>query len=320
MSRLPDVFDALHRLRGGSWSMPAAAALLALALVLPPLPVTRRTVDAIVVFDITQSMDVADATLDGEPATRLAFARASAARALRELPCGSRIGWAAFTEYRTLLLLAPIEVCSHYGDLLATLAPIDGRVRWAEASEVSKGVFWALRAAREIGGDPAIVFITDGHEAPPLAGARFALFDDLKPGQVKGWLAGVGGKVPLPIPRTDAQGRPAGNWRAEDVIQREPAPGQPRSHEERSWLHETHLRDLAAEAGLGYATLEGDDDLARLLRDERLARPRRVPTDLAWVPAALALVLLAAHFRPAGVAGVATLRRAARPRRRTSGT
>jgi mxaL protein len=292
--------DLARRLRADtSPAVLAAAALLAIALAMPPVTVARRTVDAIVVLDVTQSMDVDDMTLDGEPVTRLAFARESARRALRALPCGSRIGWAAFTEYRTLLLLAPIEVCSHYGDLLATLEPIDGRVRWAEASEISKGVFWAMRAARDLGGDPAIVFVTDGHESPPLAGARFSLFEDLQPGQVKGWLAGVGGPVPRPIPRTDQHGVRVGFWRAEDVVQRETAPGQPRSHEERSWLHDAHLRNLAAEVGFGYATLQGDDDLATLLRDERLARVRRVPTDLSWVPAALALALLACHFRPA---------------------
>ena len=43
------------------------------------------------------------------------------AAALTELPCGSRLGLAAFTGYRSLMLLAPVEVCEYYGDLLATL-------------------------------------------------------------------------------------------------------------------------------------------------------------------------------------------------------
>jgi mxaL protein len=279
-----------------AWLLAAATLLLLVSALMPQVAVTRRTTEAIVVFDITQSMDVEDAALDGGPASRLAFAREAARQALHELPCGSRIGWAAFTEYRTLLLLAPIEVCGNYNDLLATLAEIDGRIRWGNASEVSKGVFWALRAARELGTQPAVVFLTDGQEAPPLT--TFPRFDDVRPGAVRGWLAGVGGDVPLPIPRTDAEGTRIGYWRAADVMQRQPGPGQPPSREHLSQLREPHLRALAAQTGLGYASLREPGDLAKLLRDPGLARPAKVPTDLHAIPAVAALLLLCLYFRP----------------------
>ena len=294
-----------------AWTPGLAAALLLLACAMPPIDLPRDTVDVVVVFDITQSMDVQDVELDGARTSRLAFARESARRALATLPCGSRVGWAAFTEYRTLMLLAPIEVCGNYGDLLATLARIDGRIRWGNASEIAKGVFWALRAAKSLAGKPGLVFVTDGQESPPLSDSGQPLFDDLAPGQVHGWLAGVGGPVPMPIPRTDAEGRPAGWWRAQDVIQRTPVAGKPPSHEQLSELHDGHLRALAAEVGFDYATLDDASTLARLLHDPRLARRAPVPTDVSWLPAAAALALLAWHFRPD-----------ARPRRvsRTSGT
>ena len=276
----------------------AATLLLVLALVLPPLPLSLARPQAVVVFDITQSMDVEDAQLDGEPVSRLVFARESARRALRDLPCGSRVGWAAFTEYRTLLLLAPIEVCENYDDLLATLAGIDGRIRWGNASEVAKGVFWAVRAARELPTHPAIVFLTDGQEAPPLGLSNFPMFEDLAPGQVRGWILGVGGRIPKPIPRTDADGRRVGTWRAEDVIQRDTAAGIARSQEHLSALHDAHLRALAAQTGFDYAPLATPADLARAVRDPRLARRARVPTELGWMPTLAALLLLAWHFRP----------------------
>lgn len=279
-----------------AWLLVAATVLLLVSALMPEVPLPRRTTEAIVVFDITQSMDVEDAALDGVPATRLAFARQAARQALRELPCGSRVGWAAFTEYRTLLLLAPIEVCGNYNDLLATLAEIDGRIRWGNASEVAKGVFWALRAARELGTQPAIVFLTDGQEAPPLT--AFPSFDDVQAGQVRGWLAGVGGSAPLPIPRTDADGKRIGYWHPVDVVQRQPADGQPPSREHLSQLREPHLRALATRTGLGYAALRDPAELARLLRDPALARPARVPTDLHAIPAVAALLLLCLYFRP----------------------
>lgn len=286
-------------LRHAAWPPSIAAALLLLACALPPIALPRDTVDALVIFDITQSMDVEDVAIDGAVASRLALARESARRALRALPCGSRIGWGAFTEYRTLLLLAPIEVCGNYGDLLATLDGIDGRIRWGNASEISKGVFWAMRAAKELEPRPAVVFLTDGQESPPLGASNFPMFDDLAPGQVGGWLVGVGGSVPRPIPRTDGDGNRIGYWRAQDVLQREAVAGAPPSHEQLSELNETHLRALAAQAGFDYAALAAPATLAELMRDPRLARRTKVATDVAWLPAAAALVLLAGYFLPA---------------------
>jgi mxaL protein len=280
----------------GAGALVAATLLLALSIAMPAVTLPLQRSETIVVFDITQSMDVEDMQLDGVPVNRLAFARESARRALRGLPCGSRVGWAAFTEYRTLLLLAPIEVCENYNDLLATLAEIDGRIRWGNASEVAKGVFWALRAARELGSQPAVVFLTDGQEAPPLN--ALPRFDDVQAGQVRGWLLGIGGSVPQPIPRTDAQGERVGYWRAGDVQQRAAADGPARSNEHLSELREAHLRMLAGRTGLSYAALRDPAALVGLLRDPRLARPVRVPTDLYAVPAALALLLLLVHFRP----------------------
>jgi mxaL protein len=295
-TRLPGALPVPLR---GAPALVAATLLLVLALALPAVTLPLERSETIVVFDITQSMDVEDMQLEGAPVSRLAFARESARRALRELPCGSRVGWAAFTEYRTLLLLAPIEVCANYDDLQATLAEIDGRIRWGNASEVAKGVFWAVRAARELGRQTAVVFLTDGQEAPPVG--DLPRFDDVRAGEVRGWLLGVGGSVPLPIPRTDAQGERTGYWRAADVQQRTGADGQPRSQEHLSELREPHLRTLAGRTGLAYATLRDPAALAGLMRDPRLANPVPVPTDLSSIPAALALLLLALHFRPAGL-------------------
>lgn len=274
----------------------AATLLLLLALAMPAITLRLQRSEVLVVFDITQSMDVEDMQIEGAPASRLAFARESARRALRDLPCGTKVGWGAFTEYRTLVLLAPIEVCANYNDLQATLAEIDGRIRWGNASEVAKGVFWAVRAARELGKQTAIVFLTDGQEAPPLN--ALPQFEDVKAGQVRGWLVGVGGSVPQPIPRTDADGHRIGYWRASDVLQRDPDDGGPRSHEHLSELREPHLRMLSARTGLAYATLRDPAVLPALLRDARLANTVPVPTDLHGVPTALALLLLVLHFRP----------------------
>lgn len=275
-----------------------ALALLLLAWAMPTFNRSRATYDYLVVFDITQSMNVTDYKLGEAPASRLAYAREAVRGALRDLPCGSRVGWGAFAEYRTLLLLAPIEVCAHYSDLLASLDKIDGRLRWGEASEVRKGVLWAIRAAKETRGTPNVVFLSDGHEAPPLGTVPPPLFADVKPGDVRGWLIGVGGYTPQPIPRVDDEGRLVGYWRAEDVMQTDVGEDGGASREHLSALRERHLRELAKEVGFEYARLAEPASLGEAMRDRRFVRPRSVPIDLYWLPVAAALMLLALRFRP----------------------
>lgn len=280
-----------------TWGISLALILMLLAWLMPPMDLPRRTYDNIIVFDITQSMNVEDYELQGNPVSRLTYAKAAVANALQQLPCGSRIGFAAFAEYRTLLLLAPIEVCSNYGDLLASLGNIDGRMRWSNASQIAKGVFWAMRAAKEIETQPNILFLTDGQEAPPLGSEEVALFDDLKDGKVHGWIMGVGGDTPRPIPKTDNEGKPLGYWRPEDVIQQGGSPlTQGREH--LSSMRETHLRALARQTSLEFARLQDFDSIGMALNDPRYQRNRRVATDMDWLPLSLALLLLVLRFRP----------------------
>ena len=280
-----------------SISITLALLLLLVACALPTLDLPGASNDSIVVFDITQSMNVEDQVVDGASVDRLTYARSAARAALRDLPCGSRVGWAVFAEYRTLLLLAPIEVCAHYNDLLATLDAIDGRMRWGNASEISKGAFWALRMAQEIGTRPNIVIVSDGHEAPPLRGAGPAMFDDLERGLIHGWVIGVGGDIPKPIPRTDADGKRLGFWRPEEVVQTGDDPTRS-GGEHLSSLREVHLRALAQQIGFDYARLTGAGTLRAALRDPRFTQRRPVPTDVGWVPAVAALAVLAWTFRP----------------------
>jgi mxaL protein len=88
----------LQRVDGSVASLLGALALLVIAIAMPKVPLERDTFDHVIVFDLTQSMNVEDYEIDRQPVSRLAFARESAKRALRELPCGSRVGWGAFAE------------------------------------------------------------------------------------------------------------------------------------------------------------------------------------------------------------------------------
>lgn len=301
-----NVARSLSTVGRNAYTLWLALALLLVALFAPRIDLPQRTYDYIIFFDITQSMDVQDYELGGSPVSRLDYARYAVRRALRELPCGSRVGWGAFAEYRSLLLLAPVEVCSNYSDLLASLDNIDGRMRWANASEVGKGVYWSVRTALDDGENidkgakPDVIFISDGHEAPPLNPTEpVAMPSDVQPGQIRGWIIGAGGDTPLRIPRSDADGHRLGYWRASEVIQLVSPDGKRIiGAEHLSSLREPHLQALATRVGFAYARLTDPDSIAAAMRDERFVRRAPAPVDIYWLPVSAALVLLAARFRP----------------------
>lgn len=274
-----------------------ALGLLATACVLPPVTLQRPSYDYLVSFDLTQSMDVPDVQWAGQPVSRLALAKATVRELLPRLPCGSRIGWAIFADYRSVPLMLPVEVCSHYEDLLVSLERIDGRMRWANASNIGKAVTWSVRSAGAVSDSTRVVFFTDGQESPPLRPGSQPPLGDITPGAVGGWLVGVGSETPQRIPKTSRDGQPAGFWAADEVVQRSDLPpGQSQEHLSR--LQGEHLKSLAAMVGFGYHRLAGVDALADALMDPSVARLQPTPTDLRWVPASLGLLLLVWRFAP----------------------
>ena len=293
-----------------------ALALLLSALLTPRVHLPKDSYNYIVVFDISQSMNVEDYELDDAPLSRLAYAREAVRRVLPTLPCGSHIGWGAFTGYRTLLLLAPVEVCEHYNDLLASLEQIDWRMRWSDASEITKGLYWSVQMAQAVETRPDIVFMTDGQEAPPLDPVYAPrMLEDLRDPPVRGWLIGVGGETPSPIPRLDEEGRRQGYWLAHEVVQRTSTGERATSSGEHlSSLREGHLRTLASQVGFEYRRLTDAPALGTAITDRRFVRRRSTSTDVSWLPVALAVMVLAFHFRPQ----VGRLRNALQRRRATS--
>jgi mxaL protein len=294
------------------WLLLAAALVLAATFARPTYTTERPRFEHVVVLDVTQSMNVEDEQWQGRPLSRLDAAKAALRAAIEALPCGSKIGWAIFTEYRSYLLFTPVEVCAHRAELRDALARIDGRMAWSGNSEVAKGVHSAIGIARQLPGTPSLVFVTDGHEAPPLDPNQRPAFDD-KPGEVAGVIVGVGALKPSPIPKRDALGQPLGFWAADDVAQTNPhqpnrdlggrdevpaaSLGATHGSEHLSSLREGYLRLLAGENGLAYASLRGDG-LAAALRAPALSRPVKTAVDLRNALAALALVLLLAQWLP----------------------
>jgi len=322
MKALSQRLHALWRSNRDRWLLATAALALAGCFLNPGWTMQRSLFEHVVVLDVTQSMNVTDQRLDGKPVSRLAYAKHALRQSLLQLPCGSKVGWAIFTEYRSFLLLAPIEVCANLSELRSTLANIDTPMAWSGNSEVAKGVHSAIGIARQLPGTPALVFVTDGHEAPPLNPRYRPAFDD-KPGEVPGLIVGVGERLPSPIPKTDPHGRPLGFWGADEVLQTDPrsqgrggsvagekmlddragtvaAPlGAMPGSEHLSGLREAYLRLLAREQGLAFVHLQTTQGLTTALTSPALARPVPLRVDGRFALAGLALaLLLARHAAP----------------------
>ena len=318
------VIAASWRAERRRWLLGGAALALAASFAHLGVPVERGLYEHVIVLDVTQSMNVTDMQLDGKPVSRLAAAKHALRQALLALPCGSKVGWGVFTEYRSFLLFTPVEVCANLSELRASLAQIDGRMAWTGNSEIAKGLYSGIGIARQLPGRPAIVFITDGQEAPPV-NPRFRPPFNGKAGEVGGLIVGVGDLRPSPIPKTDPSGNPLGFWRADEVMQTDPRsqgrgasvdnevmvddapatptaplPGATPGAEHLSSLREAYLRLLASETGLSFHRLTDAAALGEALKTPALARPVPARADLAQALALLAFGLLLGAQRAEG--------------------
>ncbi|MBS7538860.1 vWA domain-containing protein [Ancylobacter lacus] len=297
----------------------AALAATCAALLAPRIERPRSARDLLLVVDITGSMNVRDYTVDGRPTSRLEVAKRALRDLLAALPCSSRVGLAVFTERRSFLLFEPAEVCGNFAPLDAELAALDWRMAWEGDSYIARGAQSGWELAQAVRAD--LVFLTDGHEAPPAPAAGLPPFERSGP-PVHGLLVGVGGPEPAPIPKFDEDGRETGFYAEADVPQENRSGPPPADAESRpgynprnapwgaeaasgtehlSALREEHLRALAAQLGLGYARLESPDNLAGAVLAATEPRPVRALVETYPLPAALALLaLVLAHLMPLG--------------------
>lgn len=271
---------------------------------------------AMVVFDITQSMNVPDVRVGQRMDTRLAASKQVIASLLPQLPCGSDIGIGIFTGHRSFVLFSPVDVCQHYDEILHVVQSIDWRMAWAARSEVAKGIHSGLVVTGEMGRDTRLIFLTDGHEAPPVS-AQFPPKYKGTPGDVKGAILGVGGDVALRIPKYDPNGKFIGYWRASEVQQIDSyTAGRPvgghesmsgvsgadieakiaAGQEHLSSLKQPYLQQLVEGLGLEYHRVDSAAGLEAALLAPALAGSKIGEIDVSRYLAGLALLLIVAHF------------------------
>jgi mxaL protein len=281
---------------------------IAAALWWPKVERNIKVMDLMFVLDITQSMNVKDVEVNGEQVDRLTWAKSFSHDMLLDLPCGTHAGLSIFSESRSLVLINPVEVCKNYDDLLNMLDRIDGTMAWANSSEVSKAVFRGIKQVKLIDPAPSLVFLTDGHESPPLHKTLFPKFRG-KIGEITGVFIGVGGDDLLPIPKKDPDGNVIGVWGVNEVMHKdvyvssrgdlqEQAPSGGLT-EHLSSQKTVHLGELASMVGFGFVSSpESSDEVVNLLEQTAHTREQLVMTDISPWLATIAIVLLVLVYLP----------------------
>lgn len=280
-----------------------AAVLMLLCLSRPTIPWSRNTFRYLFVLDITQSMNTRDYHENDLPSDRLSFGKQVLRQAIRDLPCGSEAGIGLFSTKDVLLLIEPLEICAHFAAIDDTVAHIDWRMAWSADSNIERGLYGGILAAKNLALGTHLVFMSDGEQnvrelhRPPLA--RHI-------GTIKGQLIGVGGSTPSPIPKLDQDNRLVGFWINGEVAEfsiglegLEPSAQKSSDPEEtyQSTLHESNLQMLAAMSGLEYYRLESPEQFSKSLQTEELAESRVVETDIRWLFAMVSVLLILVTFQ-----------------------
>ena len=179
---------------------------------------------------------------------------------------------------------------------------------WALSSEVSKAAFVAIDQAKLMDPSPDVVFITDGHEAPPLHDTLFPKYKG-KLDDVSGIFVGIGGDKLLPIPKHDIDGTEDGFWQQNDVMHEdvyaslrndtdEVRSARPRN-EHLSSQKKTHLEQLAKMLGFDYVVSPSQaNTVVDALKHKVKTRDQVVQYD--WTPwfVSVALFLLILLYFP----------------------
>jgi len=289
------------------WLFLTALLLVVLALTIPKLSYSQRFFHHIHVFDVTQSMNVEDVNFKEEKIRRIELAKQTSRTALEAMPCGSKLGYAIFTEHRSFLLLAPVEVCDNYTELLKILNTIDWQIAWRSRSEIAKGLNSANKVAMSLEKPARVIFFTDGHESPPVHPQLRFIPEAVQP-EYQGVIVGVGGNTATVIPRFDLSGKKLGYWRAEDVSQVDvysrgrPVTGSESmmgaaamlstGQEHLSYLHEDYLKRLAEESAMAYYPLTTVKRAAKYITQSQWGELQVAKGDIRWLLASFALMIL----------------------------
>jgi mxaL protein len=310
------ILDYLHHRRDAAL-LSAACVLLLAALFRPTIPVQRNIYSYLLVADITQSMNVVDMSVNGKPASRIAYTQHVLHDMVSAMPCGTRVSMALFAGVSVAAMYTPIEVCANYAAIQDTIANLDWRTAWSGNSRIRKSMFSIARLLRGLPEPAQVVFFTDGEEAP-----RLHVFntDDLSNFQGgNGWLlVGIGSAKGTPIPKMDEKNQLIGYW-AGDSFAMQPGIAQiseqnighrdnnvagGESDRYLSKLDEEYLKTVAKEVSGQYVRGDSLQAVLAAMKQQKPARRDTAPLEIHWILATLAGLLLLAAYLPRHPLGV----------------
>lgn len=289
----------------------AAFLLLVIAIFRPSIPLQRNIYSYLLVADISQSMNVIDATINGKPATRIAFTQKILHEVIASMPCGTRVSIGLFAGVSIAALYTPIEVCENFAAIQDTIDHLDWRTAWSGNSRVRTSMLSLARTLRSFPEPAQVVYFTDGEEAPRLHAFNTENLTNFQGGS--GWLlVGVGSQKGTPIPKLDEKNQLIGYW-AGDSFAMQPGIAQiseanvgvrtdnvagGESDRYLSKLDEDYLKSLAKEVGGFYVRGDSLQSILAAMKQQKPARRDIAPFVLDWVLAALAGLILISAYLP----------------------
>jgi mxaL protein len=292
------------------WCLALALAAMMLMSIHPTKRQRNPVYQLMVIVDITRSMNAEDYKQQEQAISRLTFVKQTLRELLLKLPCESKVGLGVFTDRRSSLLFEPIEVCSGFNEIDTAIAALDWRMAWAADSRIANGFFYTLEMLK--GKKESILFITDGHEAPPVNPRYRTDFTTVK-NTLNGLIVGVGGTQPTPIPKFNNRGEREGFYTPDDVPHRSSFgqsdlnPEQIEGYDARNApfgsaevvgtehltaLNEPYLQQLAAETGFNYHRLTDAATLAESLNTSKYQIEHDTMVDVRWRAIIIVLILL----------------------------
>lgn len=289
----------------------AALVLLIAAVFQPSIPIKRDIYSYILVADISQSMNVEDAELNGKPVTRMVYMQDMMHRIVRSLPCGTNVSIGLFAGVSVAALYTPIEVCANYAAIHDTIDHLDWRTGWSGNSRIRESMLTLARVIRSFPEAAQVVYFTDGEEAPKLHAFNTRQLNDFQGGD--GWLfVGIGSDKGAPIPKLDENNQLIGYWSGESFALQ---PGIAQISESNigvrddnvasaegdrylSKLDEEYLKSLAKEIRGDYVRGDSLQSVLGAMNRQKPARRDTADFNIGWLLATMAGLLFLGAYMP----------------------
>lgn len=296
-----------HQYYRGNIAFFIAGILLLCTFTYPTMQQPSLVKDVLFVLDISESMNVPDASHPHTGSLRLQHAKALINAMMADLPCGSRTAVGLFAGDDTVLLFEPLEVCAHYPAMEKVVSQLDTRMRWIGDSYVVRGVKSALDIAKK--NQLHLVFVTDADEMPHHEHPRVAELLTYRK-QVKGILIGVGNTNLSPVPHLDVKKEITGYWTPEEAViqghypnllalvkelptgEAMPADMAAEVKEHLSQLNEALLQQIASALELTYLRAGETQTALSTLHQLDMTQQSETPQDARWILGFFAAVMI----------------------------